>query len=217
MFYAPPFQRDDRGMYALSTPAVAEFYAKNGLTLPTEAKVVDAATKNAQALSLMSNLTLSASGIAAVVALSGLPPTLLTWALANPADAVTIGVISTETAAVVQSGAISPSPLVGGIPNARIPGRVIGAGGAAEDLVIQFGRVENQISHTFRHIEAAGFQRDVVSRAIQADLNKVGAGIRDGQYTGSVIVDGVRLDYSAFRLPNGTINVGRITPPKVQK
>ncbi|MBB1627415.1 filamentous hemagglutinin [Achromobacter sp. UMC71] len=217
MFYAAPFQRNDPDMYALSTPAIVEFYAKNGLKLPDKAKVVDAATKNAQALNLMSNVTLSASGVAAVVALSGLPPTLLAWALVNPADAVTVGVISVETAAVVQSGAISPSSLVGGGANVRILGRLPGAGGAIDDLVIQFGRVENQVSHTFRHVEAAGFQRDAVSRAIQADLSKVGAGIREGQYTGSVVVDGVKLDYSAFKLPDGTINVGRITPPKAPK
>jgi filamentous hemagglutinin len=37
-----------------------------------------------------------------------------------------------------------------------------GAAAEAEAGAIQFGKVDNQISHTFRHIEAAGFDREVV-------------------------------------------------------
>ncbi|WFP06235.1 hemagglutinin repeat-containing protein [Achromobacter spanius] len=80
---------------------------------------------------------------------------------------------------------------------------------------IQFGRVENQTNHTFRHVEAAGFQREVVGRAIQKDLSKAGVNLKDGPYAGFVIVNGIRLEYSAFKFPDGTINVGRITPSKV--
>lgn len=65
------------------------------------------------------------------------------------------------------------------------------------------------------HVEAAGFQREVVGRAIQKDLSKVGADLKDGPYAGFVIINGTRLDYSAFKFSDGTINVGRITPPKV--
>ncbi|MNS95100.1 hypothetical protein D3C86_1425370 [compost metagenome] len=100
-------------------------------------------------------------------------------------------------------------------------GDTLGAGAATNDPrsgsvdpSIQFGRVDNQVSHTFRHVEAAGFDRQVVQGAIQADLSKVASSLQQGQYTGSVVVNGVKLDYSAFKLPNGTINVGRITPPR---
>jgi hypothetical protein len=54
-----------------------------------------------------------------------------------------------------------------------------------------------------------------VGRAIQKDLSKVGADLKDGPYAGFVIINGTRLDYSAFKFSDGTINVGRITPPKV--
>jgi hypothetical protein len=84
------------------------------------------------------------------------------------------------------------------------------AGGAT----IQFGKVENQIAHTFRHIEGAGFDRTVVESAIRQDLNKAAKSLSAGQYNGSVVVNGTKLDYSAFKLKDGTINVGRITPPK---
>jgi hypothetical protein len=84
----------------------------------------------------------------------------------------------------------------------------------AQGAAIQFGRVENQISHTFRHVEAAGFDRTVVENAIRQDLNKAAKSLSAGQYNGSVVVNGTKLDYSAFKLKDGTINVGRITPPK---
>lgn len=89
-----------------------------------------------------------------------------------------------------------------------------GAAKGTEDVVIQFGKVENQVSHTFRHIEAAGFDRQVVESAIKQDLSKAAESLSKGQYNGSVVVNGTKLDYSAFKFPDGTINVGRITPPR---
>ena len=38
-----------------------------------------------------------------------------------------------------------------------------------------------------------------------------------GGFTSWVTVNGTRLDYSAYRFPDGSINVGRITPPRVVK
>ncbi|WP_332609744.1 toxin glutamine deamidase domain-containing protein [Achromobacter sp. ESBL13] len=125
MFYAPPFQRNDSAMYAENLPMLADFYAKNGLQFPAEGKVVDAATRNAQSLNLMSNLTFTAGGVSAALALAGLPPTLISWAFANPADAVTIGVISAETAAAIQSGAVLPTSVLVGLRN--VPGKALGA------------------------------------------------------------------------------------------
>ncbi|MPT51088.1 RHS repeat-associated core domain-containing protein [Delftia sp.] len=83
-----------------------------------------------------------------------------------------------------------------------------------DELVIQFGKVENQISHTFRHVERAGFNRQLVQDAIREDILRTADSLIDGQYSGSVILNGAKLDYSAFKLPNGIINVGRITPPR---
>ncbi|MFC0400659.1 hypothetical protein [Paraburkholderia rhizosphaerae] len=145
----------------------------------------------------------AAAMVAAVPALAGLAPEALALALANPAAAVNAGIITAETAAAIATNSITPGVIVeGAAPRADALGDAI-----------QFGRVENQVSHTFRHVEAAGFDRQVVQNAIQKDLLRVTASLPQGQYTGSVIVDGVKLDYSAFKLPDGTINVGRITPP----
>jgi len=85
---------------------------------------------------------------------------------------------------------------------------------SVEQVQVQFGKVKNQVSHTFRHVEEAGFNRKVVQDVITQDLLKVAKSWPNGQYNGSVAVNGVRLDYSAFKLPDGTINVGRITPPR---
>jgi len=83
-----------------------------------------------------------------------------------------------------------------------------------DELAIQFGKVENQISHTFRHVEKAGFERKAVQEAIRQDLLRSAESLVGGQYSGSVLLNGTKLEYSAFKLSDGTINVGRITPPR---
>ncbi|MCD6035591.1 MAG: hypothetical protein K0R63_1332 [Rickettsiales bacterium] len=79
---------------------------------------------------------------------------------------------------------------------------------------IQFGKVDNQIYHTFRHVEAAGFDKGLVQNAITNDLNSMAQSMPQGIYNGSVVVNGTKFDYNAFKLPNGTVNVGRITIPQ---
>ena len=85
---------------------------------------------------------------------------------------------------------------------------------SVEVLPINFGKVENQISHTFRHIESIGLDKNIVKDAISSDLKKIASSASMSPYNGFVIVNGIRLDYVAYRLPDGTINVGRITPPR---
>jgi len=79
---------------------------------------------------------------------------------------------------------------------------------------IQFGKVENQIYHTFRHVDAIGLNREMVQIAITEDINNAVSSLVEGLNKRSVIVDGITLDYVAFKLPDGTINIGRITPPR---
>jgi filamentous hemagglutinin len=90
---------------------------------------------------------------------------------------------------------------------------VVKADGASK-VDIQFGANENQTTHTFRHVINQGFDADAVQSAISSNLSKVAESLPKGQYTGSVVVKGTTFEYSAFKLPNGTINVGRITPPR---
>ncbi|MFM7856152.1 MAG: hypothetical protein ACKPCM_06900, partial [Pseudanabaena sp.] len=79
---------------------------------------------------------------------------------------------------------------------------------------IQFGKVPNQTEHTFRHIDDVGLDREIVQQSIENDLSKAAGELTDGLNKRSVVVDGITLDYSAYKLPDGTVNVGRITPPR---
>jgi len=98
----------------------------------------------------------------------------------------------------------------------------VAAGGAApppndndnEKDNIRFGKNENQKFHTFRHVDEAGLDREAVRDSIKQDLSKVGKSLKDGPYNGRVNVNGTQVDYVAYKFSDGTINVGRITPPK---
>jgi hypothetical protein len=79
---------------------------------------------------------------------------------------------------------------------------------------IQFGSNQNQNDHTFRHVVNGGYDATAVQNAITSDLNNIGSSLSQGQYTGTVTVNGTSFNYSAYKLPDGTINVGRITPPR---
>jgi filamentous hemagglutinin len=76
---------------------------------------------------------------------------------------------------------------------------------------VRFGADENQVRHTFRHIDRLGLDRDAVSNAIRADIARQGSVSPGASLTGTVMVGGVALEYRAFGLADGTINVGRIT------
>jgi hypothetical protein len=136
---------------------------------------------------------------------------------------------------------VTPSisvPLPGGamatIPPVVVPGApILSSGGGGNDSeststgqgaatntaaegnpTIQFGANDNQSSHTFRHVISGGYDATAVQNAVTGDLNNIGASLPQGQYTGTVVVNGTTFNYSAYKLPNGTINVGRITPPR---
>jgi hypothetical protein len=81
-----------------------------------------------------------------------------------------------------------------------------------EGLPIQFGKDANQVHHTFRHIEGIVDKTKAIA-AIADDLNAAAGSLTAGLNIRKVIVDGVELTYNAFKLPDGVINVGRITIP----
>ncbi|WP_345891761.1 hemagglutinin repeat-containing protein [Burkholderia sp. Tr-860] len=83
-----------------------------------------------------------------------------------------------------------------------------------DNPTIQFGANDNQSSHTFRHVIGRGYDANAVQSAVTDNLNKIGASLPQGQYTGTVVVNGTTFNYSSYKFPNGTINVGRITPPR---
>jgi RHS repeat-associated protein len=100
-------------------------------------------------------------------------------------------------------------------PNKVIAGASIGAIGLsslrARSPKIQFGRVSNQVYHTFRHTNQLGLSQAAVTSAVQTDLRTIARGIQLGQAINRVItVGGQNLQYTVFKLSDGTLNVGRI-------
>ncbi len=79
---------------------------------------------------------------------------------------------------------------------------------------VTFGKNADQVEHAFRHTDAAGLSRSNVQSAISRDITQNGHLVRAGSNTRTVRVDGVDVTFNAHRLPDGTINVGRITPPR---
>jgi len=71
-----------------------------------------------------------------------------------------------------------------------------------------------RLSHTFRHVEAGGLNRETVQRAVLADLRTPASLIQPGKpFNQRVLVGGKEVTYAAFLLDDGAINVGRITRP----
>ena len=85
---------------------------------------------------------------------------------------------------------------------------------SASGSTVQFGKDANQVSHVFRHVKDAGLDPAKVEAAILKDLAGVKDTLPEGLKIGKVTVDGVECTYNAFKLPDGTVNVGRITTPK---
>ena len=86
-----------------------------------------------------------------------------------------------------------------------------GAKLANKKPVIQFGKTENQVYHTFRHTEALGLKRPVVQAAIEKHFPSVASKLEEGRPLNSIVKIGEhKIQYSAFRLTDGTINIGRI-------
>ncbi len=83
--------------------------------------------------------------------------------------------------------------------------------GAADDVAIQFGKNANQVQHAFRHTDALRLDRAVVQSGVQTHLKTVASQITPGKPFNQIIeVGGQRIQYTAFKLQDGTINVGRI-------
>jgi RHS repeat-associated protein len=77
---------------------------------------------------------------------------------------------------------------------------------------VQFGETAEQIEHAFRHTDGMGISRKVVQDAISKHLPSVADDIAIGASKKSTIsAGGQKIVYSAYKLPDGTINVRRIT------
>lgn len=100
-----------------------------------------------------------------------------------------------------------------------LAGHLIGAGidaalaaraATAQAEAVQFGRTANQVYHAFRHLQEEGVNVEAAKDAILNDISAKGT-LPQGLTTGTVNVGGRSLTYNAFKLADGTINVGRVT------
>jgi RHS repeat-associated protein len=95
--------------------------------------------------------------------------------------------------------------------NARIAAAQAAAQAAGQAAAVIFGSNPNQDYHTFRHVQDAGIDKNAAEQAIRQDLAGKESSLPQGLTKGRVNVGGKTLEYNAYKLPNGTINVGRIT------
>src|SRR5208337_4849111 len=107
-------------------------------------------------------------------------------------------------------GVFGPGMLESTLEVPEIGGLGLGVAEAGAGQV-KFGNNANQSYHTFRHVEEAGIDKQAAENAITNDLAGKQASLPQGLTTGQVNVEGRVLRYSAYKFPDGTINVGRIT------
>jgi hypothetical protein len=82
---------------------------------------------------------------------------------------------------------------------------------ASSKIAVQFGKTENQIYHAFRHTDALGLDRSLVQSTIQNHFKTVSSQVVAGKPFNQIIeIGGQRIQYSAFKLSDGTFNIGRI-------
>lgn len=82
-------------------------------------------------------------------------------------------------------------------------GKVVGVAG-----VVIFG-------HGARHLIGTALQKEAVEAAIEKEIRFVSKeASQTGSFWGRVTVNGEVIEYRAFTLPNGTINVGTYYTPK---
>jgi len=80
-----------------------------------------------------------------------------------------------------------------------------------EGMTVQFGKTENQIYHAFRHTDELGLDRKAVQSSIETHFRSVSSEIVEGTpFNQLVEVEGIKIQYTAFKLSDGTINIGRI-------
>ena len=75
----------------------------------------------------------------------------------------------------------------------------------------QFGKNENQVSHVFRHIDALGLDRSLAQSTIQKHFKTVSSKIVTGKPFNYIVeIEGQKIQYTVFKLPDRTFNIGRI-------
>ena len=79
------------------------------------------------------------------------------------------------------------------------------------NVEVQFGANANQAYHAFRHIAKMGLDKAKVQKAVTASVRELAKQIEPGKpFMQTITVDGHKLQYTAYLLRDGLINVGRI-------
>ncbi|HRP03180.1 MAG TPA: hypothetical protein PLE30_11085, partial [Candidatus Kapabacteria bacterium] len=80
-----------------------------------------------------------------------------------------------------------------------------------EKIIIHFGKAENQINHAFRHTDELGLDRSLVQSIVERHFKPLSTKVVTGEPFNRIIeIGGKRIQYTAFKLPDGTFNIGRI-------
>jgi RHS repeat-associated protein len=80
-----------------------------------------------------------------------------------------------------------------------------------DDIAVQFGKGQNQLHHVFRHTDALGLDRSLVQSTVQKHFKTVSSQVVAGKPFNQIIqIGGQRVQYTAFKLSDGTYNIGRI-------
>ena len=119
----------------------------------------------------------------------------------------------------------SDPPLEGVYPEAALIPATRGAGGLRtianwfkrDELTINWGTNRQDADHAIRHVRDAGLNVDKVKDAIRQDLIRRDVGNAPTGGLGGhnpVTVQGVTVRYSGYKLPDGSINVSSIRPPR---
>ena len=97
--------------------------------------------------------------------------------------------------------------VISGVRQGVVKGGAKGGG----NLAIQFGKTENQIYHAFRHTDALGLDRSLVQSTVQNHFKTVSSQVVSGKPFNQIIeISGQKIQYSVFKLSDGTFNIGRI-------
>jgi len=121
------------------------------------------------------------------------------------ADQARRNLIGISVGSALPNAIIKPATIAINAPKIQQVEKII------EKIKIQFGKGANQVYHAFRHTDEMGLSRAAVQAAIEEHLPTVASQIVDGKPLNQVIeVSGKQIQYTAFKLPDGTINVGRI-------
>jgi RHS repeat-associated protein len=84
-----------------------------------------------------------------------------------------------------------------------------GGDGGGADKEVTFKTGQNDIGHGARHLKDSGLPIEQVERLIRRQIQEIlRQASSSGSFWGKVIVNGQTIQYHAFTLPNGTINVG---------